>query len=335
MDNQESLLVRCKQLSVNIAEYFDGMKYLGDVDSAEQVTPAFLNRLAVTMVMDELAEIGIVSNFEIEDFILDVKNFEALFAMRERFDRINLYEFLKALTEEQLSLFHNLLDETAEDGDLLLELSHLLCEFAPLDLSYKLIQECSTQWTSVFKFRDHLNALRRKLENVDTTKAVVNDSNVNEIIAFLNNMKLRETAITKCVDLLLSKYQYLNETVLLTKVAKYDHEKLDPGLLPLFAALKDGEDEPEHVQSHHLEVDHHIEYWENKKKNKQPIHFTIEHGIMIMLSLMLDKLSLQDILTEYKRLSNMVSEDILDRLATITKLEYTSLMGVIYETFQV
>lgn len=332
MDSEELLLTRCKRLSPIITEYFDGMRYLGDLDDAEQATPAYLTQLGVAMIMDEVAEIGIVSTFEVEDFITDCANFEAMFAIRERFDGERLYDYLKSMTQEQVSIVRDIVEGTHQDGDILLEIINYFCSISPLDMKLAQILQCSNQWTSVNKFRKHLEAIFRKLDNTDLVKPSVTDDNVDAISKFLQKILRNERKLNRCLDILTVGLKELNEDVLRDAVRNYDHEKLDPDLLPLFATASEDAPEPPFVTKHHITVNHHIEYWEYKKKHNLAFVFTKENVVMILLALLLDGLSDDKIVIEFKRLYKLVPTSILNYGLDILNHYGASLRRVIDET---
>ena len=317
MATEELLLTRCKKLSLNITEYFDGMRYLGDLDTVEQATPAYLSQLAVAMVMDEVAEIGIVSNFTIEDFITDTANFEALFALREKFDKDSLYEYLKSATDQQRATVFDLVDSTADDGDVFLELIHYICEMSPLDMKLAQILQCVNFWTSTSRFREHLNAIRERLDNTDLSKSNITDDNVHAVSALIQKILTTEKALSKCVDILMKTARELDEDILRAAVRSYDHEKLKPDVLHLFATYKEGDVEPPYVKRHHIETNHHIEYWEYRHKHDLSIAFIKENGVMILLALLLDGLTDEQIRQELTRLRNIASSAILDYVLDI------------------
>ncbi len=332
MDGEELLLTRCKRLSPIITEYFDGMRYLGDLDDAEQATPAYLTQLGVAMIMDEVAEIGIVSTFEVEDFITDCANFEAMFAIRERFDGERLYDYLKSMTQEQVSIVRDIVEGTHQDGDILLEVINYFCSISPLDMKLAQILQCSNHWTSVNKFRKHLEAIFRKLDNTDLVKPTVTDDNVDAISKFLQKILRNERKLNRCLDILTVGLKELNEDVLRDAVRNYDHEKLDPDLLPLFATAPEDGPEPPFVTKHHITVNHHIEYWEYKKKHNLAFVFTKENVVMILLALLLDGLSDDKIVVEFKRLYKLVPTSILNYGLDILNHYGASLRRVIDET---
>ena len=332
MDNDDLLLTRCKRLSPIITEYFDGMRYLGDLDASEQATPVYLSQLGVAMIMDEVAEIGIVSTFEVEDFITDPVNFEAMFAMRERFDGTNLYEYLKSMTIEQLTTLYDILDGTVQDGDILIEVINYLCSVSPLDMKLAQILQCANHWTSIGKFRKHLEAIRRRLDNTDLIKPTITDDNVAAVAIFLQNISRNERKLSRCIDIITTRIKDLNEDILRDDVRNYDHEKLDPDTLPLFATMSEEDPEPVFLTKHHKDVKHHIEYWENRKKQGLSILFTKEHVVMILLALLLDGLSDDKIVTEFKRLYKLVPTQVLNYGLDILKHYGANLRRAIDET---
>lgn len=321
MSQDESLLIRCKRLSPNITEYFDGMRYLGELDDADQATPALLNRMAVSMIMDELATIGIVSGFEVEDFITDPANFEAMFSMREKFDRVNLYEFFKSMTTEQYSVVSSIVDETVLDGDILLELVVYLQNTFPLDMHFAQMLDCVNHWTSTSNFRAHLQAIGRRIDNTDMSKAIVDDNNVEDIAKFLKKIRTHEQAVHACVDYLLKVYNDLKENDLRKEADKYDHGKLDPELLPLFAPYveRDDEEEPWFIKNHHIVTNHHVEHWEYLFDNKKIIQFRKEHAALILIGLAIDGVSIERVRSELGRLRRVIpvaSYQYIEEMAT-------------------
>lgn len=333
MDSEESLIIRCKQLSVNIREYFDGMMYLGEVSDASEITPVYLNRLAVSMIMSEVADIGIVSEFDIDDFVTDPINFEALFAIREKLNAEILYEYFKNMTNEQYATLCDVLDGCSNDNDLLLDLINYICQVSPLDLKLGQILQCTSHWVSTSRFRQHLDALRRKMDNTDQNKTNITDDNIDDIAAFLQLLKRREEVVIKAVKYLLELYTDLKEDVLLKKAMRYDYEKLNPDELPVFANYTLHEDqytkEPECVTNHHETVDHHKEYWLKRRADDKVIQFTKEHGVLMVLSLMLDNLSVSDIKTEINLLKPVIPNNMLSFMYTLVDHHYANLMEVL------
>jgi hypothetical protein len=332
MEVEESLIVRCKKLSPAANEYMENMMYLGDVEDSAEVTQAFLTQKAVSIIMAEVADIGIVSEFDIEDFVTDTANFEAMFAMRERLNNETLYEYFKSMTMEQWTVCCNILDDTQRDDDLLLNLIHYMAEISPLDLKIGQILQCSNHWVSNFRFRQHLDALRRKMDNTDMNKTNVNDDNILEITEFLKLIQSRTEAVVKAVQYLLGIYTDLNEEYMLQQAMKYDHDKLDPDKVHIFAKYNRSKEsfdgEPQCVSDHHRNVDHHIQYWMNRKKKDQVISATREHCVFIMLSIRLDDLDISQAKAEIDKYKQMFPNNLVEFMYEILNKHYDQLRGV-------
>ena len=307
MDFSSSQIVQsCMDVSPNIKDYFDEERYLAEVDQPEALTPHLVEIMAVNLLLDELAEIGLETNQTAEEVVEYPTELNTVLDMRKAFDAELFYQLLKAMTEEQFSEFKAVIEECANPGDFLFEITDYCHEHFSTDERWENIHASAEHWWwSTDNFAKHINALIDKVErNSDPNKAVVDDDNVKDIADFLLKFQQRKDQVKHFVDYIVNQNEYnLNVPYLEKLVDEYDKSKLKPDKLPLFANYakhtEEYTEEPKFVKEHHLQISHHLEFWENRR-DAMP---TKEELIMIVASLWLDNLSREEII---KKLSPLV-----------------------------
>ena len=330
---EQEIVVKARQLSPNIDEYFANQmykKFTGDECSAEEVTDRYLLNVALELVFTEVKDMGIEADLNVDDFIENPSELSTLFAIREKFDFNNLYETLKNLSDKTFSSFQDAYESIQLPEDLYLELVPWFARLYPEDKQWRLLDLSVVRWYSTDAFGEHLSAIMKKLlEETDRNKAVVNDSNIASISKFLNLMKIRRDRITSYITDICNQYPELNQDVLAKYIKNYDIQKLNNDQLPLFAAYNDikPKEEPPFLKQHHLEVDHHVEYWEDKwerhKKYQTPMpQYTKEIAVMLVVSLVLDDLSPRQMQSRIKPLEDIVDRDCYEFTKELTKFNY-------------
>lgn len=289
----EALILRCRECSSAINDYFEERMYLLEVEDIETVTPIFLRNKAVSLVLTELQSIGLVFNSP-ADVLEDVFTLNLMFALRARFDRKYLSEMLRKLDEDIYTSFCTQIEQVELAEDLLLEVAYHLHDLLPLDEKWSLIAQGADVVMSDERLVSHLNAIVANIDtNFDRNHAVVTESNLDEISTFLKNTEQRQTIARSLAEDCLKHFPEIDKIELIGEVDRYDYNKLTPDKLPLFAAYHEvlGEPEPNFVKEHHRTTNHHLEYYKGRSGHPFPSKAVC---VMIVISLWLDKLSREE-----------------------------------------
>lgn len=331
---EQDVITKARYLSPAIDEYFANQEYkrfTGDEAAKEEVTDRYLLHVALELLFTEVKEMGIEADLNVDDFIESPAELSTLFAIRDKFDKDHLYQTLKNLSDESFSSFQDAYESIQLPEDLYLELAPWLARLFSEDAQWRLIDLSVTRWYSTEDFGHHLTEIMTKLlEKTDWNKSVVNDTNLDSIAKFLNLMKIRRDTITVYIKKICKLYpDDLNPDVLAKMIKNYDIQKLDHDQLPLFATYNDihPKEEPPFLKKHHLEVNHHVEYWEGKWKNHQKYNtpmpkYTKEIAVMLVVSLVLDHLSPRQMQNHIKPLQDIVDRDGYEFTVALTKLDY-------------
>ena len=98
------ILEACKFLSPNINSYFEDKLYLQDVEHPEEITSIFKVKLAISLVLQELEEIGIITNLDEEEILGFQYYTKMVLALRKKFDKENLFNEIMSLDETDSGL---------------------------------------------------------------------------------------------------------------------------------------------------------------------------------------------------------------------------------------
>lgn len=323
MDFSSSQIVRsCMNVSPNIKDYFDEERYLAEMDQPELLTPHLIEIMAVNLLLDELAVIGLETNQTAEEVVEYPTELNTIFDMRTAFDAEQLYSLLKAMPEKQFSEFTAIIEECQNSGDLLFDITDYFHIHFSTDERWENIRASAEHWWwSTDNFAKHINALVEKVERgSDPNKAVVDDKNIEDVAAFLLNFQQRLSQVKSFTDYIINSHEWPVDVNRLEKMVKdYDREKLDPSKLPVFAEYTEHPDrykeEPQLVKEHHLHTNHHLEYWQHAGASS----ITREDLVMIVVSLFLDGLSREDIV---KKLGYIVGKYLTGKTQELEFLKY-------------
>ena len=335
---EQDIIAKARYLSPAIDEYFANQEYkrfTGDEAGAEEITDRYLLNVALELLFTEVKEIGIEADLNVDDFTESPAELSTLFAIRDKFDKDHLYETLKNLSDESFASFQDAYESIQLPEDLYMELAPWFARLFPEDEQWRLIDMSITRWYSTEDFGHHLTEIMTKLlEKTDRNKAVVTDENLGSVSRFLNLMKIRRDTITIYIKEILKLYpDELNKDVLDKMIRNYDIQKLNHDQLPLFATYNDlhPKEEPPFLKKHHLEVDHHVEYWEGKwdthKKYGTPMpKYTKEVAVMLVVSLVLDDLTPRQMQNRIKPLKDIIDRDGYEFTIALTKLDYNKFL---------
>ena len=195
MDFSSSQIVQsCMGVSQNIKDYFDEERYLAEVDQPESLTPHLVEIMAVNLLLDELAQIGLETNQTAEEVVEYPTELNTVLDMRTAFDAEKFYQLLRSMSEEQFSEFKAVVEECSNPGDFLYEITDYCLAHFPIDERWENIHASAEHWWwSTDNFAKHINALIEKVErNSDPNKAVVDDSNISDVADFLLKFQQRK-----------------------------------------------------------------------------------------------------------------------------------------------
>ena len=198
MDFSENSIVQsCIKVSPNIKEYFEEEKYLAEVEQPELLTPSFVSIMTVNLLLDELAEIGLETNQTAEEIIEYPTEFNTVLSMREVFDSESFYIFLKSMTDTQFSDFRGIIEECNHPNDFLFEITEYCAAHFTIDERWQnIFASAQHWWWSTDKFANHITTIiNNVLNNSDPNKSYIDDSNINEVGAFLQNFEKRKVKI--------------------------------------------------------------------------------------------------------------------------------------------
>ena len=330
---EQEIVAKIRNMSPNIDEYFANQmykKFVGDEAGAEEVTDRYLLNVALELLFVEVKDMGIEADLNVDDFLESPVELSTLFAIREKFDKDHLYETLKNLSDKTFSSFQDAYESIQLPEDLYMELVPWFARLFPEDPQWRVLDMSITRWYSTEAFGDHLSGIMKQLlENTDRNKAVVTDNNIASISKFLNLMKIRRDRITSYIHDIYKQYEDLDQEVLAKYIKNYDIQKLNNDQLPLFAAYNDikPKEEPPFLKQHHLDVNHHVEYWVSKWERHQKYQtpmpkYTKEIAVMLVVSLVLDDLTPGQMKNRIKPLKEIVDRDCYEFTKELTNFNY-------------
>ena len=329
------IVKRCCASSDNIRDYFLDERYLIDMDQNDMVTPQMLSVTAVDLVLDELSEIGIETNFRAEELLLSPIDLNTMFDLRSKLDKDNFYRCLKSMNQETYSSFCGVIENVHLPEDLLIEISDFMTAVFPFDTSWEIIQKSIEYWYSTSNFSKHVSALLSKVDvHTDPNETPIDDANILEISQFLEYMKERDNKVKLMTDYIIGHVFNINGDRLKDLIKNYDRDKLEPEVLAKFAHYNSEkpEEEPEFVVQHHLKSTHHLEHWKKidddyeRLELKGPFGPTLEHAIMIVVSLVLDGFYKEELLKEASKFKPFMMNNVWIFTERICSFDYEGIL---------
>ena len=289
----EALIRRCRECSQNINEYFDEFRYKGEVESQEEITPEYLRDKALDLMLGELKELGL-SFIDTGMLLDDPFLLEVMFRLREKFDGEAFYQFLKSLDDENYAALESTMESVESAEDYYLELVTYLHELLPADTGFEYLFRAIDYIQSDQNFTDHIGAIFNDIDtNVDSNKSLVTEENFDRYAAFLRNMDERAKVVRAIVDVVVKLELDVDVENLMQQVQQYDKDKLNPPEV-LDKWVNHYSEDADFVKQHHEETPHHLEYYHAQSRGMRGFP-SKETGIMILASLYLDGLTLEQI----------------------------------------
>lgn len=325
------ILEACKFLSPNINSYFEDKLYLQDVEHPEEITSIFKVKLAISLVLQELEEIGIITNLDEEEILGFQYYTKMVLALRKKFDKENLFNEIMSLDETDRHTFTYSVEECYCSTDVFIAIIDFFSNKFPLDQDWNTLsnQILHEHFTGEEDFSTYIQEVFVKVNLTDPNRSYITDDNIVAVNAFITNMADRDSLVSTMADQLLEMIPEIipyrvNEGRLRELIEKYDKDKLAPEVLPFFAAwfvLKDKpKEEPHFLATHHANVYHHLEYWENPLRENKRISF--EQACMIVFSLVLDNLNPEQRKIEVKKYFKWADPNVQDFLTQVAAITY-------------
>lgn len=182
-DDIRELTSRCMAISPEVEDYIVRQAYLVEVVE-EQVTPEYIAKTAISLIVDELAELGIYLDGSYEEICTQVALMELVLDLREKFDKNNLLELLKKREDLQLIVQNSL--ENQED--VLVTIVTMFAEKMPLDDGWNYIAERTELLFDEPELIQHLDAIMKQLELYGEPSVTDHHpvENVSEILSTLD-----------------------------------------------------------------------------------------------------------------------------------------------------
>jgi len=158
-DDVRELTSRCTAISPDVEDYIVQQAYLVEVVE-EQVTPEYIAKKAISLIVDELTELGIYLDGSYEEICSQIPLMELALNLREKFDKNNLIELLKNREDLQLIVQNSL--ENQED--VLVTIVTMFAEKMSLDDGWNYIANRTELLYDEPELIQHLDAIMKQLE---------------------------------------------------------------------------------------------------------------------------------------------------------------------------
>lgn len=332
----ESFIQRCCECCPNINDYFLERRYIGDVESREDITPSYLYQQTLSLLIGELQELGLECN-NLDALQVDTNLPNALLLLRHAFDTTYFLKLLKSLDEKNYSILESQVELIEDPADYLLEITNILHELLPHDMDWERLVMWNNEFMSDARFAAHINALFKSVnDQLDQHTPLVSEDKLADYTNFLQEMQRNINYAKRIVAAAIDRYPsksvlHIQHSYLQKASTHYDHEKLHPAeLLDKFVeyyAKGKPKPEPEFVLQHHLKSDHHIEHYIGNPNAPIPLAErsfpTKGQGVMILIGLYLDGLSTEQVKAELIKLKR--NEDDASKLAWLIELAETNI----------
>lgn len=264
-------LDKLRTLSPNVDGYFANKPYLPelkevgleDMQIDDKVTKAY------DIICDELTVLGIQLSHTKEEVLSSYMKRELVYYLRYMFSVSNVVETMLSLPQElldevnsKLSVIEN--DEPADD--MINQLVYLLHLNYPNNLLYAFLNDHTDMFMCEEKFVKYLLYVLSQLpERPDKP-------DLDLLIPYLQFMDIHTKLVKIAVELIIDKHDVDKELVL-QALAVHDDDKIQNDKLKAFAFThKEGYDNDEFIyeKQHHLNNNHHVEYYESRGLNINP-----------------------------------------------------------------
>jgi len=317
-----------KNVSDEITEYFNNRSYLIGVEEPESITDNELLVIAIDKLLNELEVMGIETNLDVDDLLTYGPYFDMTISMRRKFDRINLTNELKSLDTSSFADYVSIINDQRNSNDMLIETIEYMTDMFKLDIDWQRLTGSYERFAADSAFTTYLMKIIDQINSEDNNKTYVTDDNIETVSKFTTNMCDRDLKIQQMANYVHEHVDNISFATLQQLMRRYDKDKLNSEVLPLFAAyfVMDPKPakEPAFVVAHHKRSNHHLEYWESAEHADEFI--TNEIACMIVFSMVLDKFGKDKRLQEVKKFFNYADKSVQAKLVELAGLDYETVL---------
>ncbi len=246
-----TIIERCRYCSPSINDYFANEEYKHETEEREAINPRFLQNIAISLVQQELNDMGIIHSHDIADIIYSPIDTDLLIDLRTKFDMVTMSNILKKLNDEHLSDIRNIVNDNLVE-DILVELVQYFHILFPTDIVWESIAISSDFYYSSARLRDHMSALLDKNISDDT----ISEQNIDVVKKFLEDIDQDRQNIEAILKSYLAVCPSYSSKILISHARRYDDDKLQN--IEAFATKIISSDL---LEKHHIMNDHHFEYY--------------------------------------------------------------------------
>jgi len=225
-DYDREVIQKCMGISPYIADYLARQEYLLEV-TVEEVTPRYLRQQAMSLLLGELVELGIIINQDEFDICNDVTMIQLAIALRTKFDRDNFTELIK----DRQDLIEIVQEYVEEPVDALISIVANIAAKMPLDDSWDYINRQVNILENTPAFIEHIAAILTDIEQLGdpSVAETVDIAKVDHILQLLTgkedmierSSKLRQVTLN-APTLFAPVLKKLTRSPLLEEVASAD-----------------------------------------------------------------------------------------------------------------
>lgn len=252
IDDNVELVRLCRATSPAIDEYFDNSMYLAEVQTVDEVTPLFLRNIAISKMIAELEEMGIIFHDDFDEIAGDNYRAKIIVTLRQVFDAQKCRAFIVKLSDDIQSGIQTLLEESVVE-DIVSEFIELIYYNLPTDELWQFLDTHKDLFGSNAAFQGHLKAIMNIIiKQQENNRPDINDLNIDETSVRLQKWQTHVDGINNSLQVLAAKDLTLNRLLLIERMHNHDVSKLQ---------VLDYDTNPEAQALHHKTNDHHFEYF--------------------------------------------------------------------------
>lgn len=237
VDDTQDYIEKCREASERIDLFFHEKQYLTTALCPEQITPEFMLRQALGLLVEDLRWMGISFTEGADQMVGSKHDIGALLQLRKKFDRKLFKHFLQHQDESVESTVRSMVDHEADITEFIRNLIHYFEELRPLDIGWELLALHTSRLTCTERFRDHIRDICKLVERHDDAP-IIQDNNEDVILWYLNFVNTSRENIKRCYWKVMRQDLTLDRTVFLDDYAKHDLDLTMPKVLHAMAVYR-------------------------------------------------------------------------------------------------
>ena len=268
VDPVQDIISECRRLSPNIESYFANELYLLDVTTVDLINNTWLKNRALTMLIDEVHELGIVSDLDDDDFIDIPELRQLMLYVRGLFDKDNLKQVLLDGPEELLGAVVDTVQGCTEPDDFFGVFTELMMNRLPTIEGWEYIVNRRQYLYSDIKLVKHVQAVAKLASDpVLRQDNVIDDGALYSITDVLQYLDGHTKLIRQGIDDICNYDEEVLRDKLLVKLAQHDVDLTRPGTIQemstYFYQMSRSKTTPipEFRKLHKQNNSHHFEYY--------------------------------------------------------------------------